>query len=131
MSLVTAVHAGKRTAIPMIVSLVFIVLAATMSTPAKAEGWYENYCSTTHLAGSSYCVGAVEGPLFSLFGEDLSGYSICVGPVTYSGGKFSFPYGWSCGEHQVDWEFTTINAHPGLDNPNSKAIEAGGLAFYH
>ena len=110
--------------------LVALVLAARVPARARAEGWYETYCYSERMAGKSYCVGAVEGPLFQLTGETSSNIAICVAPATYSGGKFSWPYGWDCGTGGVSWDFSEINAHPALDNPNSITIGAYGYAFY-
>jgi hypothetical protein len=49
--------------------------------------------------------------------------SICVGPVTYSGGTYHFPYGWKCELHSVGWNYTGILAHAGVKNPNPIQIK--------
>lgn len=47
----------------------------------------------------------------------------CIGPGRYSGGKIVWVYGLKCNNGSWNtWEFTALNAFPGIYNPNSYEI---------
>jgi hypothetical protein len=67
--------------------------------------------------------------LFQILAERYAGLgAVCVGPATFPGPNY--PYGFQCGNPQVDWNFGNIKAHAAIDNPNSKTIGISALAFF-
>jgi hypothetical protein len=72
------------------------------------------------LAAKSWTSDGIVAPLYFEYAEEYaSNLSICVGPVQHTGSGYVFPYGWKCGRI-ASWEFPTITASAGIDNPNSQ-----------
>lgn len=105
-------------------ALASLVLALSWGAAnAHAEWWFVG-----KLPGKAWTSEAAEHVLsFQIQSEETYGRSLCVGPVTYSGG-YHFPYGWACNKFRVIWEYPAISAHQGVDNPNSVEIKFGGWA---
>jgi hypothetical protein len=102
------------------VLLAGVTLAALIFSVQPSIASASNFYSGKNLPGHTYTTGNgvflyPEG-LISAVANTTS--SVCVGPVTVSGGKVVIPYGWSCNPHSVTWEFAAINAAAGIDNPN-------------
>jgi hypothetical protein len=91
-----------------------------MSVMAVASAVYANEFGGK-LPAKSWTSDGIVAPLNFEFAEEYAGkLSICVGPVQHTGSGYVFPYGWKCGG-TPSWEFPTITAAAGVDNPNSQA----------
>jgi hypothetical protein len=102
-------------------TLSLAVAVAAFLVPINASiASASNFYSGRNLPGHTYTTGngVFLNPESVISAVANTTSSVCVGPVTASGGEVHFPYGWSCNPHAVTWEFTPINAAAGIDNPN-------------
>jgi hypothetical protein len=91
-----------------------MLAVATMPTNARANGY------SARLPGKTWTTNGEVINLTVISGGVIEGpTALCVGPVQHSSGGYTFPYGWDCGQQQVVWEFASIEAAAGVDNPNS------------
>jgi hypothetical protein len=102
------------------VALAGVTVAALVFSAAPSIASASNYYSGKNLPGHTYTTGngVFLYPEDVIVGEANTTSSVCVGPVTASGGEVHMPYGWSCSTHEVSWEFTPIDAAAGIYNPN-------------
>lgn len=96
-----------------IVAALAILAVVALPSTSRADVWGGK------LAAKSWATDGHVYALEAIFAKVDEGPSaICVGPVTES---LTFPYGWSCGQYSIEWDFTPIWAAGGVDNPNSSA----------
>lgn len=109
---------------PQSALLAAVILAALVFSALPSIASASNFYSGKNLPGHTWTAGngVVLSPERVIAANTNTTSSVCVGPVTHSGGEFHFPYGWSCNPHAVTWEFAAINAAAGLDNPNPGTI---------
>lgn len=117
---VSRTYAGRRS-----LSLIAVAIAMLFSMvlmASAADAWRNEYF-VSKLPGKVWTVGngaVLEGQHFQYSQVQGSGPpEICVGPVQWNGSKYVFPYGWQCGGGSALWEYGSITAAAGTDNPNS------------
>jgi hypothetical protein len=118
-----------RVALPFVRIVTALLFALSILSGTAQAGSYTSFGG--NLPAKSWTTNGAVGALYAIAAELQSGPSaLCVGPVQASGGGYVFPYGWSCGQFRVSWEFTPIWAAPGVDNPNSQAQHFSAIGYF-
>jgi hypothetical protein len=102
------------------VLLVGMIVAALVFAVIPSIASASNAYSGSNLPGHTWTAGngVFLYPENYIYAWANTTSSVCVGPVTVSGGKAQIPYGWACNPGSEGWEFSPIDAAAGIDNPN-------------
>jgi hypothetical protein len=128
--LTSALSVSRRKLVSLFAGTITALILTISLLPSTAvAGSYTSFGG--NLSPKSWTTNGAVGELYDIAAEIQSGpTAVCIGPVQKSGSGYVFPYGWSCGSFRVSWEFATIWAAPGVDNPNSQWFHFSAIGYF-